>query len=387
MSIVTRDTFTGSNNIAKPERLPEGAVVDALNMDFTVGGKAELRTGFSKIRDGSNIRGLFTLGEHLVVVDGGSVFLRKDEVEHQVASVPLGPIAATECNGALYLNTLTSSLVITPRDVHPWAVHEPTFDVAVVSGSMEPGLYKVGVTLTIDGRESGCLPAVVRIGEGQAISVRCASSGDLRLYCSVANGLTMYSQGRAHPVNIVSSPLDDTARLETAFLTSLPFCERLISHDGLIIGSNGRFLYHTKPMHAHLHNAESDYLQFPAPITVIASVEGGVYVCADKTYFISNIGGQDMQQKTVTEFGAVPGTSVTLPDGKAAWFSEYGQVIAGPDGEAEFVNKGSYSPHITEGGASGFLEHNGNQMIVTTMRGEQKGSCLKSVDHWDIEVI
>ena len=51
MSISRRNQFTGSNNIAKPERLPEGAVVDAVNMDFTVGGKAELRTGFSKVRD------------------------------------------------------------------------------------------------------------------------------------------------------------------------------------------------------------------------------------------------------------------------------------------------------------------------------------------------
>ena len=29
MSLARRDQFTGSNNIAKPERLPEGAVVDA----------------------------------------------------------------------------------------------------------------------------------------------------------------------------------------------------------------------------------------------------------------------------------------------------------------------------------------------------------------------
>lgn len=386
MSIIRRDQFTGSNNIAKPERLPEGAVVDAVNMDFTVGGKAELRTGFVKVQDGSDIRALFDMNGALVVVDGAEILKVVGDESVTLATISKGPVAAVPHNGKLYLNTLIESIVI-DDSVMPWGIKEPAFDVSLVSGSASPGIYKVGVTRIVDGRESGIWPAVVSVSAGQAISVTCAGGVDLILYSSVANGQTLYSQGMAASYNTISHPVDGTHRAETENLTTLPFCSILESHEGVIVGANGRFVYFTKPMHPHLHDEETGYLQFPSDITVIASVGSGLYVCADNTYFISRLGGADMEQRVVAEFGAVSGTKVRLPDGSAAWFGIYGQVIAKGDGALELSNMASYSPYNSELGSAGFLEHNGNQMIVTTMRGEQSGSRLKSTDHWDIEVI
>lgn len=387
MSIVRRDQFTGSNNIAKPERLPEGAVVDAVNMDFTVGGKAELRTGFQKIRDGQNIRAIFSMADGAIaIVEGSQLIKLHNGVETNLATLSAGPVAATTHNSKLYLNTMAESIVVDSL-VSKWAIEPPAFDASIVSGSMQPGIYKVAITKVVNGRESGCIPAVVTISEGQAIVVEADVDTGCRLYASVANGQTLYYQGVASSYNRISNPVDDTARLETAMLTPLPFCENLISHQGLIIGSNGRYLFHTKPMHPHLHNPESDYMQFPSDISVIASVANGIYVCADKTYFISGIGGPEMAQTPVADFGAIPNTAVDLPDGSAAWFSKYGQVVGRADGVVDFINKSSYAPETASSGSAGYLEHNGNQMIVTTMRGEQRDSRLKSTDYWDIEVI
>lgn len=387
MSMSRRNQFTGSNNIAKPERLPEGAVVDAVNMDFTVGGKAELRTGFSKVRDCSNARAIYPDGGGgIIVIDSNTVIHIKGGVEHVLTTISEGPVAATLHNGKTYLNTLAESLVI-DSDVSAWALSNPHFTVSATTGTLPAGIYKVAVTEVSGGIESGCIPATISISEGQAISVSTYSSGDCRLYASVANGQTLYYQGSATIQNKISSPVDDTARLETAMLSRLPFCNILASYKGVIVGANGRILYHTRPMQPHLHNPETDFFQYPERITVIAPVTGGVYVCADKTYFLSNVSGDGAEQRVVHEFGAIEGTVVTLPSGAATWFSKYGQVIAGPDGFVELVNKGSYSPDTAKDGAAGLLEHNGNQIIVTTMKGEQNGSSLKSVDHWDIEVI
>lgn len=140
-------------------------------------------------------------------------------------------------------------------------------------------------------------------------------------------------------------------------------------------------------MWPHLHNPESDYIPFPAPITLLASVEGGVFVCADKTYFITGLGGPDMTSRTVLEFGGIGGTELTLPDGAVAWFSRYGQVIGRADGSVELPNRQSYAPLTAPRGAAGLLEHNGNQMVVTTMHGGVSGSGLRSADHIDLEVI
>lgn len=387
MSVVRRDQFAGSNNIAKPERLPEGAVVDAVNMDFTVGGKAELRTGFSKVRDCSNARAIFDMGSNGLALVDGEDLIRVDQSgsETFIAKLSAGHVAATLHNNLLYLNTAIESIVV-GETVEQWSVEPPAFDVSLTSGNMAVGLYKVAVTKLANGKESGCIPAVISVGQGQSIVVSSAGSGN-RLYCSVANGQTLYYQGTASHSNYIANPVDDTERLETDMLQPFPFCEILDSHKGLIVGARGRFLFYSMPLQPHLFNPEVNYIQFPCDIELIASVADGVYVCADKTYFISSIGSDNISQRVVLDFGAVKGTAVKLPNKTVAWFSKYGQVMAGPEGITELINKASYSPETASDGAAGFLEHNGNQMITTSIRGEQKGSRLQSNDHWDLEVI
>lgn len=386
MSIIRRDQFTGSNNIAKPERLPEGAVVDAVNMDFTVGGKAELRTGFDLVRTGTDIRAVYGAGNGLVLVAGDKVIRIADGIDQQLATVALGRVAATYHNGELFLNTEIDSLRISAA-AKPWAIHDPSFSLDIVAGNLPAGVYKIAVTAVEQGFESGCLPMVVTLDGSQGIRVNVSDTRECRLYSSVANGKTLYHQGAAHATNLLGLPVDDTARLETEHLYPLPFCSILCSHKSLILGARGNYLFHTRPMLTHLHNPEQDYFQFSAPITIIADVGEGFYVCADKTYYISGAGSAEVAQRSVLEFGAIEGTSITLPDGSASWFCEYGQVIAGRGGEVQLINRASYSPETAKTGAVGFLEHNGNQMIVTTMRGESNGSRLASSDHWKLEVL
>lgn len=385
MNIVRRDQFLGANNIAKPERLPEGAVADAVNFDFTVGGKAELRAGFEKIRDGK-LRAIFAAGDDLILVDDDHIIKYSHGVETQLCPAPAGRVAATWHNSELYMSTEQGGLVLGDT-AKQWGIKAPAFTVSVVSGNATPGIYKVAVTRVDNDRESGCVPAVVRLSEGQAIQIETEGGADTRLYCSVANGLTLYHQGSASSTNIITAPSDDSARLETALLEPMPDCSILSSMQGLILGAQGSTLYHTRPMIPHLHNPETDFIQLPAPITLIAPVLDGCYVCADKTYFITGIGGAELVSRVVFDFGAIPGTYVQLPDATAGWFTRYGQVIAGPEGQARLMHAASYSPETASAGASGFIEHNGNQLIATNMRGETGFSSLQSRDHWDLEII
>lgn len=386
MNISRRDQFTGSNNIAKPERLPEGAVVDAVNMDFTVGGKAELRTGFELVRNDSDIRAVFSLGDAIALVSGDELIRISDFGDKRLAAIAQGPVAAVLHNNELFLNTMADSLRI-GSEVEPWAVREPNFYLELTTGNFPSGIYKVAVTAVDGGIESGCMPMIITLGEGQGIRVNTDDQRACRIYCSVANGATLYYQGIAYQTNLLATPVDDTERLVTDSLYSLPFCSHLESHQSIIVGAQDRFVFYTRPMMPHLHNPEEDYLQFSSEVTAVVSVGSGLYVCADKTYFITGLGGPEMTQRAVLDFGAIAGTTVKLPDGTAAWFCKYGQVITRQDGSAELINRASYVPNTAEAGASGFLEHNGNQMIITTMRGEPTGSGLCSTDHWDLEVI
>lgn len=386
MSIIRRDQFTGSNNIAKPERLPEGAVVDAVNMDFTVGGKAELRTGFELVRSDSDIRAVFSMGEDIAYVAGSKVMRLSNYGDQALCDISAGPVAAVYHNCELYLNTMADSLRI-GSEVKQWAVREPSFNLELTTGNFPTGIYKVAVTAVDGGVESGCMPMVVTLGDGQGIRINVDDQRACRVYCSVANGSTLYYQGVAYHTNLLAKPVDDTERLVTGSLYSLPFCSHLESHQSIIVGAQDRFVFYTRPMMPHLHDPEEDFLQFPSQVTAIVSVGSGLYVCADKTYFITGLGGQEMMQRVVLDLGAVAETTVKLPDGSAAWFSKYGQVIARSDGTVELINRANYSPDTASAGAAGFLEHNGNQVIITAMHGEPAGSQLKSHDHWDFEVI
>lgn len=386
MNISRRDQFTGSNNIAKPERLPEGAVVEAVNIDFTVGGKAELRAGFKQIRKQENIRALFSMGDDLALVAANRLIRVTEHGDTELAVVSSGPVAAVWHNGELFVNTMADSFRVSDQAL-PWAVHAPSFDLQTTSGNFPAGIYQVAVTAIDSGVESGCQPMVVALGDGQGIRVNVDDNRACRVYCSVANGSTLYYQGIAYQTNLLAKPVDDTERLVTGSLYRLPFCSHLESHQSIIVGAHDRFVFYTRPMMPHIHNPESDFLQFSTQVTAIVSVGFGLYVCADKTYFITGLGGPEMMQRSVLNFGAIAGTVVKLPDGSAAWFSKYGQVIAREDGVVELPNKPSYAPSVAPDGSAGFLEHNGNQMIVTTMRGEPSGSSLRSNDNWELEVI
>lgn len=171
MDIKRRNTFTGSNNIAKAERLPEGAVVEAINVDFTAGGKAELRAGFEPVREEADTRAVFEMGGDALALIVADQLIKVTPVgETLLGTVADGPVAAAWHAGELFLNTVADSVRI-GESRRSWAVPAPAFDVGVEAGSMRPGIYKVAVTAVEGGVESGCQPAIISVGEGEAIRV------------------------------------------------------------------------------------------------------------------------------------------------------------------------------------------------------------------------
>ncbi|MGC8116054.1 hypothetical protein ACP3VQ_13620 [Metapseudomonas otitidis] len=382
----------GANNIAKPERLPEETVALAVNVDPTAGGKFDLRVGFEQVLAGATMRALFEAGDLLVLVDGAQLLAYDPAADTAVELDTIaasGPVAATYLNDALYLNTLNESLRFDGQAMTPWAVPAPRFEVQLVAGQMPAGLYKVAVTAVDGGVESGVLPLLVRLNGAQDLRVLCNDPRDCRVYCSVADGQTLYLQGRPLAGAMrLAYVADDTQRLETAELERLPFCDRLSTHNSLIIGSRGRYLYHTEPMWPHLHNPVSGFLQFASEIVMHASVGTGLFVATTgKTYFITGIGTEEVQQVEVLNIGAAPGSAVQLPDRRVAWFTQYGQAIGSADGVVSLPNRPNYAPDIGSVGAAGVLEHNGNQMVVTNMRGELQGNRLRARDFASLEVI
>lgn len=387
----TDNWANGANNVAKPERLPEGFVRDLVNLDPTEGGQLELRADSHRVVEAVDMRLAVALPGRVVYVDGSSIgcYSRETHSKEVIgAVVGAGELAGVAFEGQVYLSSIEDSLRTDGVSVKPWAVPEPTFTLEVVAGALPAGIYKVAVTaFGDDGEESGTEPLIVRIAAGQAIRVISADSRALRVYVSPTNGSTLYSQGPLIGGAMAITQVDDhRERLETTGLVPLPACSMLAAHHSVLVGIAGNYVVFTSPMFSHLMDPVAGFFRYPEQPSLIASTEGGVYVVADKTYFITGLDTDTPSQVVVSEIGGVGGSAASLPDGRVAWFTRYGQAIGSSTGEVSLPNRKSYAPDLAERGAAGVVENNGNPMVVTTMRGVARPNNLATGDFADLEV-
>lgn len=389
--IRTDNWSKGANNVANPERLPDGFVRELVNLDPTEGGQLELRAQEELIYPAGNMRLAVALPGRVVFVDGDSVqcFSEETGMAAPLGSLsPAGPVAGAVLNGQVYLSGTYDSLRTDGRTLKPWAIPAPAFDVELIGGALPAGHYKVAATaFGVDGEESGAEPLLVRIAEGQALRVSSTDSRALRVYVSPANAATLYSQGPLIGGAMAITKVDDhLAALTTAGLVPLPACSQLTAHHSVLVGIAERCVVFTSPMCPHLMDPVDGFFQYPEQPSLIASTEGGVYVVADQTYFITGLGTPQPSQVAVLDLRAVPGSAVQLPDKRVAWFTRYGQAIGNSAGEVSLPNRQTYAPDLADIGAAGVVENNGNPMVVTTMRGTAKPNNLATGDFADLEI-
>lgn len=389
--IRTDNWAKGANNLARPERLPEGFARHLVNLDPSAGGQLDMRARAAQVVPASAMRLAVAIRDRVVYADGstlGCYSMLTDSANVIGALTAAGEIAGVAFNGQVYLHTVSDSLRTDGESVKAWAVPAPAFSVEVITGGLSAGIYKVAVTAAgDDGEESGCDPLMVRLVDGQAIRVTSADARPLTLYASAVNGASLFSQGPLIGGALAITQVDDSReRLTTGGLVPMPVCSMLAAHHAVIVGAYDKYVVFSSPMYPHLMDPVAGFIQYAEPVSVIAPTDGGVYVVAgEKTYFITGMEGAELMQRTVLDVGAVRGAA-PLPDGRAAWFTRYGLAIGDSLGVVELPNRTTYAPDLAAQGAIGVLEHNGNPMVVTTMRGAAKPNNVATGDFADLEM-
>lgn len=389
----------GANNIAPRDRMPEGAVRAAVNMDPNVGGTFTLRAGYERLYEGQAVRGVLALGERLLIADGEDLVefdlgSNSHRVIRQIAAS--GRFVGDEHAGRLYLCTENECLEYDGSVIRPWGVPDVLMQPQVVAlaqgGALQAGHYRVAVTYTDAwGREGGTdKPLIIAVGAGGVLQVTLPvppAGCTLNLYCSARDSATLYRQGSyaaGGPV-AVGSVRDDTERLESILQRAPVPGDHVLSHNGVLLIADRHVLWQTVPMSPHLVHRRSGFFQFPAEIGALLS-DGSVFVSADRCYAISGIETATPEQRVVLDVPAIPGTAVKLPDGRGAWMTRYGQALTVDGMTMQFPNRPAFAvPDHTEG-AAGVLEHNGNQMIVTSARGGAQNG-LAASDYFYGEIL
>lgn len=321
------------------------------------------------------------VGTRLVVVDAGEVLSFGGGTPEVIGQVtPHAHVSGVLHNARLYFSTAQDSVVTDGHHLAQWGVPAPNFDVEVTTGGSMEGRYRVAVTAVEGGVESGTTSLHVDLPPGGALRVLSADPRDLRVYVSAPNSATPYYQG---PLigggQLYQAVYDRLETLTTDGLVPLPHCEAYCSYNGVIVGRSGNRLFFTEPAYPHLMDPVRGFFLYPSPISVLAPVEGGLYVVADKTYFITALETAGVSQVTRLDIGAVAGTECVLPDGTAYWMTPHGPALANAE-EVKLTTRDTFSPQQAEYGASTYVETNGNEVVVTSMRGVLSTSALKSQD-------
>lgn len=384
MEIIRQGNWlAGANNVSPRDRLPEASARELVNLDPLPGGRIALRAKSQHIHTSTLARSLLALGRKLLIADGADL-IEFDTVTNSARVLrtiaAAGPLVGAVLNDRLYFCTANEALEYDGQTVRPWGVQDVNHQPVVSSGTggtLLQGSYQVAMTLTDQwGREGGtAIPAVITVPAFGALDVQVPSlpSGcSANIYVSAVNGQTLYLQRRVTAAGSVSIPsIDDASqRCETVLAWAPRAGHRVCAHNGVLAVALDNIVQITRPMRPHLIDRSRDFFQYPRRVGDVLSAAGALFVSADRVYAIRSVETDEVTQGVVHEYPAIPGTAIQLPDGRGAWMTQYGQVIAGSDG-VQMVTRERYLPGAADSGAAGVLEHNGNQLILSVLHGPQ----------------
>jgi len=405
--IIPHDNWVqGSNNIAPRGQLPVGYrtgtrfIREGVNVDILNGGEIDGRIGYARIFAATVGRGLLGIGSELIYGSGTDIIsynVDSGATKTLVGSTPNAKLIGTVHAGELFMQRGSAKFRYKDGVIRRWGVEtvviQPTV-TATTDGALEAGTYKIAATVVNPyGEESGTLASkTVDISANGKMTLTnlptTPADGVVRVYVSHANGATLYLQAEVAPgATVVVNSIDShSLTLDTQFCIEPPTGTALTSHHGSILVTEGKALWIMNPMRPHLCRMATGFLQYPLEITNVVSVDPGVYITADQTYWVTDIETDHPAQQAVLGIGAVAGTALPTTEG-ATWMTEFGQAVAGDGGKVELPNKNSYAPVLADNAVAGIVRREGLELAVTVMGDNRRGNSMAMSDYYDVEVI
>lgn len=394
----------GIDNRSNWRAVPGGSLRDSVNIDPLPTGHLNLRSGYEQVVEGSAIRGALSVGQFILLADGNN--LRAFNVDTNSTSTLATIAGAGRFVGDLFNNELffcTENQTLRFKDgvLRDWGVttvsNQPV--PAIGSGGLLAGEYQCAVTF-VDayGDEGGTVnPLVISVADGASLDFVLPTppaGGSVRLYVSSPQASTLFLQYQGTGSFSCSTVYQDSARLDTALLRAPVVADFVATLNGVIAQAEGKTLWLSSPLRPHLRDAARRFFQFAADIDGVIAAEDGLFVLADQTYFISGIENDNPTQVTVFPHGGVRGSMVDTPDNHAAWMTQYGlakttgqgQTPGSGTGMAALISETRFLPEPATSGASGVLELNGNQLVVSTMHRAEGSNPLRTSDYYEAEI-
>lgn len=381
---INLDAFSGVDNTHRAEELlPDKDGVwpldAATNVDITDAGKPVRRQGYALATTGA----FHSLWSHdrqqFSVKDGVLVALGDDltATELQTGVSKTAPMSYVPVAGSVYYMNGEITGVVRDGVSYKLGVPLPTGrpECTVVTGMLPAGEYQLVLTArSATGEESGASPrARVALAPGGAVQVALpaalAGQTEFSVYCTEPNGDVLYEAARGAPGDTVAliNTASFGAPLQTEGHEPMPAGTIVRFYKGRLLAAVGNMLVYSEPLAYGRTQLASNFFLYPEEITLVQPVENGVFVGADKTYFLAGADMANMAQSTVADARPVAGTGVTLHPGDladvqrqtAAWFSDRGVFIGYPEGAVKLLTEDRLSVPIGSEGTMQIVKQRG----------------------------
>lgn len=383
MKPIKATRFTGINNRTPIDRLPvtdEGrAVRDALNVDMTSAGTFQRRPGQDKEVSCTNARCLYEIPGGALYADGDNLFLFDGTTSTQVGDLsspyahvayentPLGTVWSDGYRLNLYSGT---SRRLSPEMPNP----QPAV-TAASGGALVAGTYGVMFSsIRADGQQSAhTVPVYVEVAQGGFLSIAAAGHTErIAVFVTAVDGEIFYRSGSIEVGQTsLSIPIVRTDGQPVSFevMSDLPPGSILALHKGRLLSADGQALYYSLPYNYGLYRPAFDYILTPEDITLVAPVEGGVYLATlSETWWLpgGDIGNTNMVK--LLPYGAVKGTLAKIEDSTdLMWFTPQGPVTANQAGQVSALQNKSVAFPAANAGASIWRESNGLRQFISAI--------------------
>lgn len=379
--------FLGINN-----RLPDFAlhgndgghfVRAAENVDIDNAGRLRRRRGYDLIQAMSGAHSIYDDGANVFLVRGATLYKMTSATPYAETLVKLlssdSRVSCAPYNGDIYYSNGTDSGRIAASGAwYPWALPSPAQPtVTSIAGTLPAGRYQVALTYynNVTGEEGGCAGSTAHeltTDGALRVAIPGATTGatHVRVYCSTLNGGVETLQTT---VAVGTSSVDLTslvvngAQCSAMYQEPMPACTRIFTHMGRLCGVVGSQLIYSEPYRFGYYRPSQNYIPFAEAISTAISAQFGVYVAADKTYWIpGDINAPEGVIADVLPYGAVPGTEFSFPhNSMVGWFGDKGVVFADTQGQAEAVMSDNIDLSPPGTGHSIVLSSNGFRRVVS----------------------
>ena len=157
-----------------------------------------------------------------------------------------------------------------------------------------------------------------------------------------------------------------TTSIGDQVLVPMPAGQHIAHHAGRLLVAVGSAVIYSEPFTPHLRDEAKGFELFPAPITCLVAVEGGVFVVSDKTYFIA--GGFPAQAvRAVFDYGAPDQQPSYREDGGAHWMSSKGVVSVTSGGEIANLQESRVALSADGAAATLYREADGMETIIAAL--------------------